>query len=380
MVVVRFNRFPEGDGGSAAPVLPPSLSELDNGVGGIQSGDGTPKIPDISQPQPTGEQPASPGTEEKGDGQGEKGTQDEEGKDGQEEKEETGDGTGEEPQEEEQFFDVVEKLTGVHVEVKYPEGTDPVSPEGVALRDQALMEQAMTNFERHLATTNPRAYAFFLHTEAGGSEEDFFSATPSFTLPPVETLKDSVEAQTALYKYDLRSRGLEDDAIEALVQKAIKDNKLQERATTAYQTIDAAQKKQLQDLATEKKRQEDMITSAVTGIRDRIAKATNEEISLVVPEAQKPEFQQFVLDSLQFDHTTGKFWIVQELNQDNIKTQLESLFYQHIKGDLNSIVQKKASTKAAQRLRLQADKAKTGTGGGSPSTSKGTKPLTLGEI
>jgi len=385
MTIVRLLRSPEGEG---APALPPTLAELDatssGDSGGIQGGDGSPKIPSISGPAPATPSTPAPGTEGNKEGQEGQDQQKGEEPDAGENKEEgktddKGDQTAEE-QTEEQFFEVVEKITGRHVEVKYPDDIDPVSPEGVALRDEAIRENAFDEFEKDLATRNPRGYAFLLHIEAGGSEEEFFNKTPGYTLPELDKVKESVEIQTNLYRHDLRSRGLDEDTIEALVQKAIKDNKLLERANTAYQTIDTAQRQQLAELAKEKERQQQLISTAVTGIRDRLTKAINDEVSLVVPEAQKQEFTQFVMDNLQFDPQTRKFWIVQELDESKLKTQVESLFYQHIKGDLKSVIQKKAETIASQRLRLKAESSKTGSSSGSTGTSTGKKHLTLGEI
>ena len=77
-------------------------------------------------------------------------------------------------------------------------------------------------------------------------------------------------------------------------------------------------------------------------------------------------------------HDGQKFYFVQEVG-DNLNTALDALYLQYMKGDLNSIVEKRAQAKAVQRLgqKIKADKSKT-SGGGNDRNSKGY--VTLGEI
>ena len=79
----------------------------------------------------------------------------------------------EETDEAELFFADVDELRGDTIEVEYGE-VDPMSPEGVVLRERAVEDQAIENFENYLEAKYPKAYGYLMHTMAGKPEEDFF--------------------------------------------------------------------------------------------------------------------------------------------------------------------------------------------------------------
>lgn len=279
----------------------------------------------------------------------------------------------------EDFFAEVDKITGKKYEVEYPEGVDPATPAGVAFREGVIFKQAQLDFENFLKESDPRAYAFMLHRAAGKPEEEFWNGnTGTYTLPDKTALDGSAELQASVYKYDLLARGLDDETAQAIVDKAIKDNKLKEKAVASYTTIDAAQKKQLDDLQKEQDADNQRFNTAVTNVQTRIADAITNEIGFVVPEARKAEFQQYVMGTLQYNE--GKFFSVQELSEKELKNQLESMFFQFVKGDLSTVVKKQAKTQAAQGLRLKLDKQNNQQPKGQPAGGTGKLPLPLGDI
>lgn len=408
MIHTRFYRSPEGDG-AGAPVR--TMADMDNEAsnGGITGGDGTPTIPEIpadgtTPPPPAATAPPPPqegvnadGTIQDGYVKNTDGTvtkaepapaEPVEGvnEDGslQEGYIRDADGTiVKDPDYEappaEDFWGVVEKITGVEVKVEYGD-VDPVSPEGVALREKAVREDAAMRFEEHLKTTSPRAYAFFLHTASGKPEEEFFSGNTSaaYTLPAREVLDDSVDAQTAVYKYDLRQKGLDDDTIDAIVSKAIKDNKLKERSLAAYGTIEKAQADELAAIEEAQQQLEERYTQDVTQFENQLSTAIDKEISFVVPEAKKPEFMQYVKDRMRYQD--GKFFIVQEVGGNTLKNQVESLLFQWNKSDLSKVVARRATTQATQRLSLSLDKSKNNIQKNSGSSNGRTSYIPLGQI
>jgi len=371
--------------------LPPSLVELESGVGA----DGKPLIKPLPLDNPLPPKPGEAGYVEPKFGEegyvlkpGDEGYELKPGDDGYEPK------PGEEgyvPKEgeegyvapeagtEPQFWDEVEKITGRKVEITYPDGIEADTPEGAAFREEFVREEAAIEFESKLAESSPRAYAFFLHMAAGKPENEFFGDTgASFSLPELSALEASVDLQTSMYKHDLISRGLDDDAAQTLVDKAIKDNKLKDLAVTAYKITDAAQKQQLADLQKEQAAEETKFNTSVQAISTRIATAIKEELSFVVPTAREEEFKTFVANHLQYDK--GEFFLVQKVASDkDFKNQLESLFFQFVKGDLSTVVKKQVKTEAAQRLKLVVKKAEAGTGGGQRSGDDGTKNIPLGD-
>lgn len=286
----------------------------------------------------------------------------------------------EEVDEEAAFWDTVEKVTGRKIEVKYPDGVDSLSPQGVALREEAVRDSAIDDFEEYLQTTDPRSYAYMLHRRAGKPDSEFFGDSRGYQLPTLDAMKQSAEMQSAVYRYDLSSRGLDDETVDQVVKKAIADNKLLERATVSHTSIDKGQKDQLAALQQQNAAIQRRADEAVGAMSAQVTKTIDTAMNLIVPEARKAEFNKFILDNMRYDEQTGKFMIVQEVNPEGLNTQLEAMLFQFLKGDMSAMIQKKADTKVGQRLRTAA--ARTVQAGVKDQGVAGTegKKLTLGEV
>lgn len=338
---IRLFRSPEGDN------LGPSLADLDTPSTTIQGGDGSQKLPSLTDPPPADAPPA--------------GDQPPAGDTADDNKEPEGDGTegdkpdvdGDEPAETtpEEFYGTVSKLTGIDVDVKWDEGVDPLSPEGVAVRDKAILEKGATDFDAYLKNTHPRAYAYFMHQQAGLPDEQFFNTAGSvYTLPDRAAMQDSVDLQTSVYKYQLLNQGLDEDTADAVVAKAIKDNKLLEKSSAAYGTIESTQAKNLEEAKAIAAEEDRKFKALVDNTKASINKQMT-DLSFIVPEAQKPEFENFVMSNLRV--IDGKVYIVQEVTEEQRKLQMEAQLFQWKKGDLSTVVKKAATTQATHRLRAQ---------------------------
>jgi hypothetical protein len=277
----------------------------------------------------------------------------------------------------EKFFSAVDQITGKPVTVEYGD-TDPLSPQGVALRDGVVRDAAVVEFEEFLRTSDPRAYSYMLHRNSGGSDEEFF-AQKALVLPPEVEFKSSVEMQTAIVKQDLLDKGVPTEVVDATVAKYIKDNQLSEKAMVAYTGIKDSQDRQAQDIERLSKEAQDKLNQQVNNVHNVIAKSiTENELSIVIPEAQKAAFNTFVRGNLRYDD--GKFFAVSELANNNLKEVLESMYFQFVKGDLKSIVKNEANSLATQRLRLRAKQDISGNGKGADISTKRKDHIPLGEI
>lgn len=400
MLLSNFVRFQR----DAAPAdLPPSLLDLES-PDPIQPGDGKDKIPNIAdippKPEPKpgdADYVLKPGDEGYVPKKGEAGYVPQKGEEGYvlqpgdegyvaPKKGEAGYvlQPGDEgyvaPEPEETFWQIVEKLTGRKVEVTYPEGTEEDTPEGAALREQAVWTTAQKEFEQYLQTTDPRAYAYMIHRNAGGDDESFFNDNRGFVLPEKDSLAESVDTQSMVYKYQLKAQGLDDDSVEVLVAKAIKDNKLKEKAEAAYDGIDAAQKHQLAQLQAQQTAETAVFDAQVADVTARVKRGIAEEIGFTVPETDRPLFEKFVIDHLQYDKATKSFYLVQPLSKESMKVQLEAMLLQHMKGDLSKVVAKKVKTETSHRLKLQADKSKTNTSKDTAVDRTNTNYIPLGDL
>lgn len=283
-------------------------------------------------------------------------------------------------EDEKPFWQAVEEITGSPVTVEYPEGVDPQSPEGAAIREHEVRKLGGVEFEKYLEDKFPRAYAFFMHQKAGLPEDKFFSnPVAAYTLPARETLKDSVDAQSAIYKYDLTSRGLDAGAVQMLVDAAVKDSTLAAKADAAYTTVEQAQKAQLEEiqkLEVKEQKEFELATGTLTRkIDDNLA-----GMSFVVPQAEQADFKKFVLNQIRYDN--GNFYVVQPVGGDSKDVQklMESLFFQFKKGDLATIVKRNVSTKTSQRLSTIVKATNTPGNSGNNGPNKAGAFVSLGDL
>ena len=275
-----------------------------------------------------------------------------------------------------QFFEAVNTITGEPVEVDYG-GDSPMSPEGIAKYTSAVRADEVAKFEAHIKESDPRAYSYFLHRKAGG-DDDTFMAVRNSVLPTRTEFDASVDLQSAHYKRSLVSRGLDEDIADMQVTKAIKDNTLEAKAGAAYDADRAAQANQLAAIEQEAEADKAAFEQSCNTVIASINKAVDSgEMKFIIPDTRKAGFKAFVRDSLRMED--GKFYAVQEVG-DNIKNVLESLYFQHIKGDLTSLVEKRAGTKTVQRLKLGVQSAKSSGGKGSEPFKQAGGYVSLGDI
>lgn len=342
-------------------------------------GDGNPKpLPGAADTPPAGQAAATPGEAAKDPAKpaGEEGAKAPEEEEGDE-----GDGSdeGQAGDEEDAFWERVNQITGEPVEVDYGE-TDPLSPEGVGMREMQVRRDAQQKFEDYLRRTDPRGYAYLIHRENGGTDEEFF-AEPSFTLPEKSVFEESIEAQTGLVKRALLAKGVPEDVVDATVQKYVKDNMLKDRALAIYDEQRKLEEQQVKQLEETQKKQQALIQESVMKVTTSLANTINDgSLKLIIPEAKKAEFNEYLKENLRMDN--GKFYIVTELDKEgkNLREIIEAQYFQFVKGDLNAIVQKKAKTLTAQRLRTTVKKAtELGTKGAQGETGR-SEYIPLGEI
>lgn len=289
-----------------------------------------------------------------------------------------GDGDGNPPNEEEvDFIRTVDAMHGIEIDAQVDYGdVDPLSAEGVFRRESYIANSAVQNYVAGLQSTDPRAYAYLLHRQNGGSDESFFE-TKSFILPKQDEMKNNPETQKEVYRQILINRGNSPKQADALVKIAIEDGELSKEADAAYVQMKADEDKEFQNaqrIANEKKtRETNDITTFGSLINTSIE--TNEGIGFQIPQADKERFNQHLKSKIHYED--GNFYIVQNVDQKNINKVIEAELFQFLGGDLNKLVTRKATTIATRRIITKAahdNKAPTG-GNGNPSGIK-----TLGDI
>lgn len=250
------------------------------------------------------------------------------------------------------FYEQVDQITGEPVEIDF--GTiDPLSPEGVALRDRVIREDAARKFEDYLKTSDPHGYAYMLHRRAGGSDKDF-KKEDAYALPDEQEFDDNADMQVNILKRDLLDKGVPTEVVDATVAKYIKDNMLHEKSKIAYTNRKKAQEEQMAEIENAHREKERKMAEAVNAITTNIAKEISEDgLDFIIPETKKAGFNQFVKNNLRLDD--GKFYVVTELG-DNIKEVLGAQYFQFVKGDLKNLIKREAKKQTVQKLRMAINK------------------------
>lgn len=277
------------------------------------------------------------------------------------------------PVDEVDFWKQVDELSGDPIEVDFGD-VDPMSAEGVVIRDRVLREKTVNEFDESLRQTYPRAYAYFLHTQAGGSDEEFFN-TPAPSIPARDVFEQDLDIQASWIKRDLVNKGVDPDVAEATVDKYVKNNQLTDKALQLYDKQIESDQARLKQLEDKSKVQREAYNKNLDSLTTSIATTIVDGMNFRVPDAQRSAFNKYVLDQVQYDGE--KFVIVQDTK--DLPQVLNAMYLQFVKGDLKGLIERGAQTKAVQRLgqKVKADAAKSS--GGSTHT-QGAKALTLGEI
>ena len=294
------------------------------------------------------------------------------------------DGTQDDPPGDANFWESVDKLRGTPLEVKFPDDPDfdPLSPEAALMREKAAADEAIVRFETHLQKTDPRGYAYLLHRQAGGSDDDFFKEK-TFSLPEYESFKDDADVQVRVYKSALVSKGLAEEQAQMLVDKAVKDGKIFELADAEYKRAESDHARVLDEINQKQTQANARYTKAVNEINATLQTTVEkgDGMKWIIPDTEKPAFLSYLRDMVEYDKTTEKFLIVQTVSKEDLARQVEAAYLLYKKGDLSSIIQRKASSLTARRLGDKIDKSKAGTKTGQELPDDGkVKSVPLGSL
>jgi hypothetical protein len=358
---------PDSAGGDPLPPLPKSLADLDNpSPDDLAAAAEAQRLADEATP------PAAPTPVE---GVNEDGTlqegysKDAEGNVVKDEPVDAGTKGDDTEGDEGSFWDDVDALRGEPLVIdwdahKDADGNpiDPVSAEGAYIREKAIERKTIDDYDDYLKKIDPRGYAYMLHRQAGGTDEEFL-ATKSANLPEYEAFKESVDAQSALYKQALVGRGLDADLAQLQVDKAVKDGKLFELADKEYKAHQAQNEAQLKAIEQKNAVAQQNYTNAVNKLNASLVSSIQESkgLKFIIPDTDKAAFTEFVKKGVRFDAETNSFSIVQELGEDNSRL-LESMFLLYKKGDLTGLIKREAQSATVKRLQKTVLKAKSAGG------------------
>lgn len=288
------------------------------------------------------------------------------------------DETKSEDDEETTFWDDVDKLRGGDpIEVDYGD-TDPLSPEGALIRENAVADAAIAGFENFIETTYPEAYAFLDHVMSGGKKEDFFKVAETLvTLPTEAELENDVEIQKQLVIRNMTAKGNSQKVIDATIKSLLADDILEEESKVALKDEQKREADSIDKVRKDAAAATEIRTKAITQMSGYINEvvATGEIGGLIIPEKDRKPFADALKQSIRLDN--GKWVAVTELAEDNVQQYFKEKFFSFKKGDLKELVAKQARTENTKRLvkTLATDPKKP-----KGSSTSGEITTTLGEI
>lgn len=276
----------------------------------------------------------------------------------------------------EDFYADVQAKTNIEVEVDYQD-VDPLSAEGVALREVALVSKAEQDYDEYIRTTMPRAYAYMLHTKNGGTDEEFF-AVKKVPLADKETFSNDIEAQRQFLIRDLLSKDVPEEVAKLTVDQYVKTNVLTDKAMGLYDKKKQEENNLLQEQINKDKAIKQDFENSVATLTGVISQGIEKEMRLVIPNDKKKAFNEFVIDNIQ--HDGRDFFLAQKLNPKEITPGfLEALYLQFVKGDVSALIKREAKRQTVQRLGQQVKKDKSASSSGNPN-EKQNQFIPLGQL
>lgn len=259
------------------------------------------------------------------------------------------------PEEASKFFEEVEKITGTELEVDYGD-INPLSPQGVALREKALKESTLDAFLEEIEAKFPQAFKALQHAYAGGNVSELFTQTTSRDYSKVELKEgDDTLAKEILKEY-YKANGVKNEAKIAKLIETDEDSEgglikeaqtalteLRERQDGETSKVLEAQKQQ----AAEQRKKDQILVTAV----DEVLESKKLGSFRITDRQDASDFKKFVMSSLR--RSTDGYELVTPVNSSDLEKQLQYAYFQYKKGDLSKMVQQKASTENAKKLQLR---------------------------
>lgn len=251
------------------------------------------------------------------------------------------------------FYEKVQSITGVEVEVDYT-GVDPISPQGVALREKALVEKTIDDFIERLAEHYPAVHRALEYAHAGGDIADLFRSEKDFSKV---TIADDDEAHARLVLQDYyQAKGITnegrikrmidadaetDEGIVKVAQSALAEMVAEQNAQNQQKLVKAQQEQ-------EQARQSDQ--RFLGAISDLVKGGKLDTFK--IPQSETQEFFQYVRQRVQRDGKGG-YLLVSQLDPTQLEKQLQAEYFKFKKGDLDKLITIKATSLKAKDLKLR---------------------------
>lgn len=262
-----------------------------------------------------------------------------------------------------QFFEEVEKITGSSVDVDYGE-TNPLSPQGIAIRDKAIKEATLDSFLEEIEAKFPTAFKALQHAYNGGNVADLFSQTTGRDYSKIELKEGDDQLAKEILKEYYKANGVKNESKINRLIEADEDSEegLLKEAQNALTSLKEKQEEETSKIleeqktkASEQKKKDQIIVAAI----DEVIESKKLGSFKIIDRTDAVEFKKFVLNNLR--RGENGYELAMQVNPNELEKQLQYAFFQFKKGDLSKIIQQKATTENSKKLslKLSAEQSKT---------------------
>lgn len=256
----------------------------------------------------------------------------------------------------EKFFEEVEKITGQQVDVEYGD-VDPISPQGVALREKAVKEQALDNFLTEIEEKFPQAFKALQHAYNGGDISELFTQTTGRDYSKVNIGEDDTVLAKEILKDYYKSKGIKNETkINKFIEIAEESEEgLITEAEGLLEELKESQDEQRSEVlenqkakAAEQKKRDQILVTAV----DDVLETRNLAGFRITDRAEASEFKKYVLGNIRRTDN-GRYELATVIDQSNMEKILQAQYFQFKKGDLSKMILQKATTENTNKLKLR---------------------------
>lgn len=245
-------------------------------------------------------------------------------------------------------YDQVDELTGIKYEIDYGD-VDPLTPQGIALREDHIADKAIEAFDNQLKAKYPRAYQLMLHLDAGGREDDFFKPENS-NFKAIVLKKDDVAGQEAALRLALTAKKLSPAIIDAAVTNVKDSGSLFETSKAELEAMQKVQEAVEQQRAAVEQQRRQREEADMRGFADLLDNSIQKGFDgVVIPATDRAKFAKFIGDRI--DYQNGTFYTVKTIDPKELAKELKVAYFEFKGGDLKGLVERTATTQNTLKIK-----------------------------
>ncbi len=261
------------------------------------------------------------------------------------------------------FFEEVEKITGNTIEVDYGK-IDPLSPQGVALREKAIREDALEIFLGEIEDKFPAAYNALQYAYKGGDISELFTHTTGRDYTKVEIKDEDEDLAKDILKEYYRGKNIKDEARLARLIAADEDSEggvVKEARSALAEMKEEQVGKQSKLLAEQQQKDEERKKRdriLISSIDENLEKRDLGDFK-IADRAEAVAFREFLMNSVRRT-PDGKYEFATIIEPTNLNKLLQYQYFQYKNGDLSKVIRQTAKTENVKnlKLRLQGEQQK----------------------